>query len=146
MLPDGIDPELVRVLVAIFQDYGMRANDGYQKDASEPMTAPVTIDETTPTILSGDVDDYEPGTTPVLRLSSNASPRTITGIMAPANAGGMVLIVNVGANTIVLAHQNGSSDAANRLIMSTGADTTLAADAHVWIWYDGTTARWREVT
>lgn len=77
----------------------------------------------------------------VLRLTSDAS-RTITGL-ANGELGRFLLIINAGANGIVLANQSGSSTASNRIITGTGANLTTAVDDVVFLYYDSTTARWR---
>jgi hypothetical protein len=68
----------------------------------------------------------------------------MTGIAALLAATGQVIIItNVGANNLVLQHQNAGSTASNRFLCTTGADITLAANQAAYIWRDGTTARWR---
>jgi len=76
-----------------------------------------------------------------VRLSTDAS-RTVTGIV-PQTSGDAIYIINIGANDLVLAHQSGSSTAANRMISPTGADLTLGADEYAYLWYDDVTTRWR---
>jgi len=76
-----------------------------------------------------------------LRLSTDAA-RTITGIAIQVD-GDAIYIINVGANNLVLAHQNVASAAANRMISPTGADLTLGADEYAYLWYDDVTLRWR---
>jgi len=102
-------------------------------------------------LLSGDIspaqitaqaDDYNPtglSTASVLRLDTDAS-RDITGLAGGAN-GRPVLIMNVGANDIVLKDESASSTAANRFALN--ADITIAPDQTVGLWYDGTSSRWR---
>lgn len=76
------------------------------------------------------------------RWSSDAS-RTVTGLSISQASGDIHLIINIGSNDIVLAHQSASSTAANRFLCSTGADITLSANQAADIIYDGTTQRWR---
>ena len=75
------------------------------------------------------------------RVSSDAA-RNVTGI-----AGGVdgleCVLMNVGAQTITLKHQDAASAAANRIIGVAGADVSLVANGSVTLCYDGTTARWR---
>ena len=95
-----------------------------------------------PAQITADQNDYALPAATVVRLDTDAS-RTLTGLDATSNADRLVLIVNVGANPLVLANQNAGSTAANRIITGTGADLTVAADGSCWVWYDSTTARWR---
>jgi len=81
------------------------------------------------------------GSGDVIRLSSDAA-RTITGLLAAAD-GDAKLLINAGAHPITLAHQNVSSDAANRIVSVASSDYVLAADDSVPIAYDGDAARWR---
>ena len=98
---------------------------------------------TTPAQITANQNDYEPAslqTSMILRLSTDAS-RNITGIKAlnPTNRG--LMIVNVGANDLVLKNEDGASVAANRFAI--GIDMTLAANEGCTLFYDGTSARWR---
>lgn len=78
-----------------------------------------------------------------LRLSSDAS-RSLTGLYATGVADGQLhVIINVGAQNIVLVNESASSTAANRFHNTSGADITLAADQQALLIYDSTTARWR---
>lgn len=85
-----------------------------------------------------------------IRWSSDAS-RDITGMrnaisdpFSGRQADGEVhLIVNVGAQNIVLKNQDANSTDVNRFLNSTGADITLAAEQAADVIYDMTTARWR---
>lgn len=82
---------------------------------------------------------------------NNASDLTLTGITAPASPakpGKRLVVVSVGAGNVFLAHQSGSSTAANRIInFATSANTPLAAGSGVAVLvYDDTTDRWRLVS
>ena len=99
-------------------------------------------DVSTPTQLTANVNDYGPSTLGIWRLSSDAS-RNITGIVAAAVDGQLLLLLNVGAQNIVLTNQDALSVAANRILTGTGANVTLAADDTALLVYDLTTARWR---
>lgn len=77
-----------------------------------------------------------------LRLSTDAS-RNITGMLAPPPAAGrLVLVVNVGANDVVLKHENASSAAENRFNFSGSTDVTLTALSTLLVYYDSTVERW----
>lgn len=96
-----------------------------------------------PAQITATQDNYDVGKVGVVRLSSDAS-QNITGLVAPTIASAKVLVlVNIGANDIVLQNQHTDSTAANRIITGTGADITIAPDDVVQLLYDSTTARWR---
>lgn len=85
-----------------------------------------------------------------LVILNNASDLTITGIVAPASPtkpGKRLILVSTGAGNVLLAHQNASSTAANRIInFATSANTPLAAGVGTAILtYDDANSRWRLV-
>lgn len=111
----------------------------------------------TPAAIIATADDYDPvdatdamkglANSAVLRLSSDAS-RSITGLMAPAaeletGRDRVLVLVNVGANDIVLENADTGSDAANRFALT--GDITLAAAAAATCWYDIISSRWRVI-
>lgn len=94
-----------------------------------------------PTALSANADNYNPGTARHLRISAT-TPVNLTGIVAGQD-GQELFIWNVGAtNTITIVHQ-ATSTAANQFFTTTGANLALAAGKCAIAMYDGTTARWR---
>jgi hypothetical protein len=95
-----------------------------------------------PAQITSNQNDYNPGVSFFLRLSSDAS-RNVTGLSVSQFEGEAHLIVNVGSNDIVLKHQDAGSTAANRFLCSTGADITLTAGQAADVLYDPTTTRWR---
>ena len=100
--------------------------------------------EVSPAQITANQNDYEfEDAAIVYRLSTDAS-RTITGFLEPISEK-MMVIVNVGSSDLILADQNASSAAVNRIITTTGADVTLGADASAILWYDGVTERWRQM-
>lgn len=80
----------------------------------------------------------------VARISTNVAGGLVTGI-ASGTSGRLLILINVGANSLVLAHENAGSLAANRVILDGAANKTMATNAHVALLYDVTTARWRQV-
>ena len=94
-----------------------------------------------PAQITSDQNDYDFGRTSNARLSTDAS-RTITGL-ANGTDGRILYLANVGSFDLVLANQNASSTAANRIITGTGANVTLVADDTAILNYDSTTSRWR---
>lgn len=134
--------DLTVALSAVFGQMGPRINLNLPDDGTDPAVR-LTAGQTTPALITADQDDYDPGDTLLLRLSTDAS-RNVTGLAAGFN-GELRLVVNVGSNDLVLQNQNAGSAAANRIITGTGADLTLGADGAALLLYDGTTARWRVV-
>jgi hypothetical protein len=98
-----------------------------------------------PATITADQNDYAPAgyaTSRVLRLASDAS-RTITGIVAVA--GLRLLIVNGGANNIVLAHDSASSSGINRFFCPGLSALTIRPGGAVEVWSDTVTPVWRVV-
>lgn len=91
-------------------------------------------------LLSGNVDN-QALTSSLLLCNPSTTTRTITGFAAIEGA--MVKVENLGAVDLVLSHQGGTSDAANRMISPTGFDITVSPNDGVWIAYDSTSDRWR---
>lgn len=79
--------------------------------------------------------------------ANNASTLTLTGLTAPASPAKpakRLILVAIGAGTVVLNNEDATSTAANRIITGTGAALTLAASTG-WaaLVYDDTSDRWR---
>lgn len=66
---------------------------------------------------------------------------TLTGIRNGVE-GAILFIHNIGAATVTLANNSGASDAANRMILSTGANKSLLTDTSTCFLYIN--GRWRE--
>ncbi|HZT06955.1 MAG TPA: hypothetical protein VFC51_07975 [Chloroflexota bacterium] len=89
-----------------------------------------------PPQFSADQNNYDPtglGAASTLRLSTDAS-RSLTGL-AGGGAGRLIIILNVGANPLVLASESAGSSAPNRF--SLGADLTLGPSQGALLSYDG---------
>jgi hypothetical protein len=107
------------------------------------------LNPTSPAQLTANVDNYSI-LSPWVRLTSDAS-RDITGIAENAQTNGetddtdgaVIYITNVGAENIVLKHEDANSTATNRILSNTGADITLSANEIAMCIYDQTTGRWR---
>jgi hypothetical protein len=99
----------------------------------------------TPVQITAAAGDYSPGgldQAVVLRLSSDAS-RNISGIQAPVSPDGtFLLLLNVGAQDIVLTHADSNSHYANRFDNPGDASVTLQSGDRIWIFYDVTLERW----
>ena len=103
-----------------------------------------------PTALTASVNDYAPtgiSTARIVRLSADsAGPWTITGISAGQSTGRLLLLINVDTvDGIVIAHNSGSSSAANRIYTSTAANITLGPLESVELWYDAVDSVWRVI-
>ena len=97
--------------------------------------------DNSPAQITANQNNYAPGDFSVLRLSTDAS-RDVTGFSGGAQ-GRLLILFNVGANDIVLKHQDANSTAGNRILANTAADITISANEIAFLWYDSTTARWR---
>jgi hypothetical protein len=97
----------------------------------------------TPTALgAGNNNNYDPGDATILRLSANSSGSTITGV-AGGHRGRQLFLVNVSANVLTIAHEDGSSTSTNRIYSPSGDDLRLGENESVRVYYDDTTDRWR---
>jgi hypothetical protein len=80
----------------------------------------------------------------VVRVSASTSGIDLTGIVAPGNAGQLLLLMNVGtAENIGITHDSGASTAANRILCAGGSSKTLNFGGCALLFYDGTSTRWR---
>jgi hypothetical protein len=96
-----------------------------------------------PAEITADQNNYAPtghAAAFVLRLTADEA-RTITGL-AGGVAGRMLLLCNVGAEPITLANADTDSSEANRFALAD--DYTLEPGAACWLYYDGTSSRWRQ--
>ena len=101
-----------------------------------------------PTSLTANQNDYSPtglSTASAVRQATDATPRTITGLLAPASGGRVIAFININAATAIdLNNEDAGSAAANRFAL--GANVSLSAGQGVILWYDFTSSRWRLVT
>jgi hypothetical protein len=95
---------------------------------------------TTPAQFTANQNDFAIGNVTVLRASTDAS-RDLTGI-AGGVTGRFLLIINVGAQPLVIVN-DATSTAANRFLLASGTNTTISAGGAALFWYDGTSSRWR---
>lgn len=100
---------------------------------------------TSPSQITADQNNYNPGGSSKFQRWSTDASRNITGLTFTAAQvdGQGHEIHNVGSNNIVFVHESASSTAANRFTNNTGADITLAANAIADVRYDNTSSRWR---
>jgi hypothetical protein len=113
----------------------------------EAMQTPaIRYPSSTPSTMSGDVNNYDLGNKSFIRLSGGAADRIITGIVAQSD-GHIMIICNIGTtNKISFANESASSTAANRIITTTAGTIEIPPYHSVTFIYDATTARWRELT
>lgn len=98
------------------------------------------VGQVTQVQVTADQNNYPLVEAELVRLSTDAS-RTFTGFTPPRR--GRFILLNVGAQDVVLAHQSASSTAENRIITPNAASYTLNANESAEIIYDFTTSRWR---
>jgi len=98
--------------------------------------------ELVPPAIGANVDNYNPPGLPdaLALLLRSTTPIALTGLATGA-PGRWLWVYNLGANTITLKHQL-TSLAANRIIGRAGADTPLAPNTGVWLYYSASQSRW----
>lgn len=102
--------------------------------------------EISPAQITANQNNYSPtglSTAVVMLLTSDAS-RDITGIAAQSS--GVLWVYNIGAQNIVLKHQDANSTAANRIIGTAGADVTLTPNRCALLRYSAAQTRWLVMT
>lgn len=81
------------------------------------------------------------------RITGNATTSVITGIdSGAAQDGDSFTLTNIGAETILLSHQDTASTDVNRIITPDGQNYVLSENRSANIRYDATTERWRVIT
>ena len=107
-------------------------------------TDPIANVVTSPSQITANQNDYNPGTGDIFRLDANAA-RDITGVVAGSN-GQAILLVNVGSNAITLKHESASSSANNRITVPWAGDYVLSASggAALLVYFTASN-RWRVI-
>ncbi len=99
-----------------------------------------------PSATTGVINDYAPTDFANARViyQDTSGSTTLNGIAGGAD-GRRILLVNIGANTLTMAHEAAASVAANRFIGIGAANVSLTAAAMnaAELIYDATAARWR---
>lgn len=96
---------------------------------------------------AADNPDYAPtgfAGSRVIRLTSGGAATTLSGLAGGA-AGRTVTLINIAANIITVLAESGLSTAANRFVGAAVLAASGAAGSAATYWYDGTTARWRQI-
>jgi hypothetical protein len=93
--------------------------------------------------ITADQNDYALGATgSYFRLNPTGADRTITGIADGADGRLIILRNTNNLRNLILANQNASSAAANRIVTTTGSDLTIAPNKTAQLIYDSPTSRW----
>ncbi len=98
-----------------------------------------------PAALTANTNDWNPtglATASIIRISTDATPRTLSGIVA-GNAGDILWLTNINTATAITLAHDVTSTAANRFFCPNNANYTLNPRASVQLFYDNTSARWR---
>jgi hypothetical protein len=98
--------------------------------------------------VTADQNNWNPSgfdTCSVVRTETDATPRTVTGMVPPSDNGHLRFFFNTGAANLVFAHQSASSTDVNRIVCPNGASLTLSVNDGVIAWYDFASNRWRLV-
>ena len=104
------------------------------------ITGGVTAASVTTKSLSVDQNDYDAGTSDIVRLTPSANV-TLTGL-AGGSDGVLKVLYNVGTHVVTLATGNTNSAETNRFSIVSG-NVTLDEGDSASAWYDGTSQRWR---
>lgn len=100
----------------------------------------VTAASVTTKSLSVDQNDYDAGTSDIVRLTPSANV-TLTGLSGGSD-GVVRVLYNVGTHVVTLATGNTNSAETNRFSIVSG-NVTLDEGDSASAWYDGTSQRWR---
>lgn len=101
-----------------------------------------------PAQITADQNDYAPTSGDfafVWRVNADNNVRKITGAAVGTWAvkdGRLLAIMNVGATTVTLTHQDAGSTAANRFYFPGNANCVLNPGGSILLWYDSTLAAW----
>lgn len=99
--------------------------------------------ELVPTAISANQNDYNPAglSDAAVVIVSATAPFNVTGFAGGA-AGRWLVVYNNGANAITLTNQDAASSAANRVIGRAAANTVLAANTGLTLYYSPSISRW----
>jgi hypothetical protein len=80
----------------------------------------------------------------VHKVTPGGSGRTIAGLTGGFD-GRIIVLTNLGSQSFTIEHEEASSTAANRLHLLNNLDMIIDNDGAVILWYDGSSARWRQI-
>ena len=138
---------LMVALQTFIAEIARRLNLCAPKDGSE-LVQMTSLDKVV-FAISGDVNNADPGYYSVVKCVLTGADRTLTGIVDGAgqeDVGGRVLtLVNASATALnlIVAHENGSSSAANRFLLPRSLPVSIAQYMSMTFWYDLDDSRWR---
>ena len=98
----------------------------------------------TPTTITGTTNNWSTGSASAIQRISSSSANTITGLLAGSN-GDLRFFTNVGSFNMTFTHEDTGSTAANRFSFSNNSNIILNTGCSFTIYYDTTTARWRDL-
>lgn len=101
------------------------------------------LNQNTPSQITADQNNYDPGDYDTLLLSSSAA-WDITGISGGV-MGRVLTLINVGLNHIILRHEAGASTTTNRLVTPGSAPVFVVPGETVQLRYDSSASRWRVI-
>jgi hypothetical protein len=104
------------------------------------VTGGVTAASVTTKALTVDENDYDAGSSDIVRLTPSANV-TLTGL-AGGSDGVLRVLYNVGTHVVTLATGNTNSVETNRFSIVSG-NAVLSEGDSASAWYDGTSQRWR---
>ena len=104
------------------------------------VTGGVTAASVTTKSLAVDQNDYDAGSSDIVRLTPSANV-TLTGL-AGGSDGVVRVLYNVGTHVVTLATGNTNSVETNRFSIVSGNAVLSEGDSSS-VWYDGTSQRWR---
>ena len=93
------------------------------------------------TPASGTLDNAPIGEAGIVRCPISGG-LTITGLQGGVEGRWLILYNTSTANTVTLAHENASSDAANQIRTQTNADVTFSGRRSVMLMYDTAISKW----
>ena len=104
------------------------------------------------TLSNGANDDVGALTSSFTLVVGPTAAFSVTSIRGGATAadppenGDLAILYNTTVQNMTVTNESGGGTAANRIHTSTGADLTTVGEGVVWLVYDSTLARWRDVS
>jgi hypothetical protein len=121
-------------------------DEDYFDFADAVATTAIKLKASTPSTLTGDVNDWALGNVSFVRAAGGAADRIVTGIAAQSD-GHVLFISNVGTtNKISFANDSASSSAANRIYTTVSGTVEIPPYHCIQLIYDSTSSRWREMS
>ena len=108
----------------------------------------IRLDDVISPTITADQNNWNPtgfSTCNVVRTETDATPRTVTGMVPPSDNGHLRLFCNSGSASLTFAHQSASSTDVNRIICPGAASFVLSTNESIFAWYDFASNRWRLV-